>query len=89
MFALGDNNALKGDIATNDNSVNKVNPTEFDPLQDKAKNEGKKEIQKSEASNSQPPSLPATPGPTVQQSVANPNKQGHEYYGVPNYGELI
>lgn len=92
-FFLGDSNALKSDISTNDDSANKVNPTEFDPLQDKGKHEAKKESQKSEASNSQPPSLSATPGPAVQQGVPNPNKQGHvgefgEYYGV-NYSELL
>lgn len=68
--------------------MNKVNPSEFDPLQEKGKkDEVSKEpgqVNNSEPPNSQPSSLPPTPGP-VQPGLTNQPK----YYPTPSYGEFF
>lgn len=89
----------KSDTQMTDNTVNKVNPSEFDPLQEKNKSstDMKKEQPQghgsnAEVPNSQPPSLPGTPGPG-QSQIPTAAKQGQlpgEYYtGQPNYGKFL
>lgn len=92
----------KSDTQMTDSTVNKVNPSEFDPLQEKNKNnmDVKKEPPQGlsnnvEVPNSQPSSLPATPGPVQSQissaaAAAKQNQISSEYYaGQPNYGKLF
>lgn len=94
----------KSDTQMADSSVNKVNPSEFDPLKEKNKNhtDVKKEQPQglpnnAEVSNSQPPSLPATPGPvqshipaSAAAAAAKQTQLPAEYFsGQANYGKLF
>lgn len=92
---------MKSDTVITEMGPTKINPNEFDPLQEKNKNSSdvKKEqmqaapgphINNTEASNSQPPSLSSTPAPgqPIISNASKPNPQMGEYYGAPaNYGK--
>lgn len=81
------NDAVKDETVavTNDKTLNKVNPNEFDPLQEKNKKaeEIKREQKSSEVSINESPALPPTPANVVKTT----NPQMGEYYGAqPIYG---
>jgi len=72
---------------SSDNFVNKVNPSEFDPLQDKKqKVEAPKDVPQGPHSNhevpeNRPQSVPVVPTPPMPASIASQNPHIADYYG--------
>lgn len=73
--------------SSNDNIVHKVNPSEFDPLQEKKQTiETPKDVAQGtpknhDSSENRPQSVPVVPTPPMPASASNQNPQISDYYG--------